>query len=50
MQGGTFPKINKRAGCNKAEQVGKFQKIDSFMQHVFRYSKVSSQAEVARGK
>ena len=26
MQAGNFPKINKRAGCNKAMQVGIFQK------------------------
>ena len=26
MQAGKFPKINKRAGCNKAMQVGIFQK------------------------
>ena len=26
MQAGKFPKINKRAGCNKAVQVGIFQK------------------------
>ena len=26
MQAGKFPRINKRAGCNKAMQVGIFQK------------------------
>ena len=26
MQAGKFPKINKRAGCNKAMQAGIFQK------------------------
>ena len=26
VQAGKFPKINKRAGCNKAVQVGIFQK------------------------
>ena len=26
MQAGNFPKINKHAGCNKAMQVGNFQK------------------------
>ena len=26
MQAGNFPKINKRAGCNKAMQVGIFKK------------------------
>ena len=27
MQAGKFPRINKREGCNKAAQVGVFQKF-----------------------
>ena len=35
-----FQKINKLAGCNKAMQVGNFQKINNLCSTFIRYSKV----------
>ena len=35
VQAGKFPKINKRAGCNKTMQVGISQKINKNMPHVY---------------
>ena len=40
MQAGKISKINKRAGGNKAVQVGKFQKINNLCSTFIRYSRV----------
>ena len=40
MQAGKFPKINKRAGWNKAVQVGIFQKINKMCSTFIRETRV----------
>ena len=40
MQAGKFPKINKRAGWNKAVQVGIFQKINKLCSTFIRETRV----------
>ena len=41
MQAGKFPKINKRAGWNKAVQVGYFQKINKMCSTFIRETRVT---------
>ena len=42
IQAGKFPKINKRAGWNKAVQVGYFQKIDKMCSTFIRETRVNT--------
>ena len=42
IQAGKFPKINKRAGWNKAVQVGYFQKINKMCSTFIRETRVGS--------
>ena len=45
MQAGKFPKIDKHAGCNKAMQVGIFQKIYSKIFNLSgKYPKINKRA------